>query len=267
MKHRTMRIAMGLSLALIIAVCAFGQGVYWESKVTGGPIKDQTDQMYYMPKMFKRTSTGDANIMIVRLDKETMYILKPKEKTYSEITFAEMEAMMKKGKAKMDSRMAEMQKKMQSMPEEQRKMMEKMMGDKMPGTAKDAKVDVSSTGEKKAIGGFSCTKYVVTQDGKEFMTLWTTKDVKEFEPMRKDFEAFSQRMSSMNPMAGKGMMDAFRKVDGFPIETDMSGITNVVTKIEKRSTPAGEFEVPSGYTKVKSEMQEGMEKMEHEKED
>jgi len=267
MKQRTMRIVMGLSLSLIIAVCAFGQGVYWESKVTGGPIKDKTDMMYYMPKMFKMVSSPDDHIMIFRLDKETMYTLKPKEKTYSEITFAEMEAMMKKGKSKMDSRMAEMQKKMQSMPEEQRKMMEKYMGDKMPGMGKEAKLDVNKTREKKSVSGYTCTKYVITQDGKEFMTLWTTKDVKDFEPMRKDFEAFSQRMSSMNPMVGKGFMDVFRKVEGFPIETDMSGITTVVTKIEKHSTPAGEFEIPAGYTKVKSDIQEGMEEMDQEKED
>jgi hypothetical protein len=31
---------------------------------------------------------------------------------------------------------------------------------------------------------------------------------------------------------------------------------STVTKVEKKATPAGEFEVPSGYKKVKSQMLE-----------
>ena len=57
------------------------------------------------------------------------------------------------------------------------------------------------------------------------------------------------------PRAG----DAFKKIDGFPIQTEMSqGITNTVTKVEKRTASASEFEVPAGYKKVKSKMMEGM---------
>lgn len=66
-------------------------------------------------------------------------------------------------------------------------------------------------------------------------------------------------MMAMNPMANKGLGDAFKKIDGFPIQTEMSqGITNTVTKVEKRAASASEFEVPAGYKKVKSKMMEGM---------
>ena len=271
MNHRVMRNITGLMLALSTAVGAFGQGVYTESKASGGPLPhEQLHKMYYMPGMFK-TTTGDENYMIVRLDKEIIYVVKPKDKTYSEITFAEIEAMMKKANEKMAANQGKMdaaREKLASLPPEQRKMVEKMMGDRMAAMGgKDSKIDVTRSGESKAISGYACTKYVVTQDGKEFMTMWTTKDVKEFASMRKDFEAFSQRMASMNPMMGKGYMEAFRKLEGFPIETDMMGMTQVVTKIEKRTTPSSEFEVPSGYTKVESDMQKSMERMEKEQKD
>jgi hypothetical protein len=131
------------------------------------------------------------------------------------------------------------------------------------GAAKDAKVDVKNTGDKKTISGFSCTKFVVTQDGKDMMTLWVTKDVSGFDAMRKDWEEFSKRMMAMNPMGGKGLGEAFKKIDGFPIQTEMGqGMTSTVTKIEKKTAPASEFEVPAGYKKVKASMMDEMDEKE-----
>jgi len=76
--------------------------------------------------------------------------------------------------------------------------------------------------------------------------------VKEFDAMRKDFQEFHKRIMEMNPMIPKGIVEGMQKIDGFAIETDMpGGITQVVTKVERRSTPASAFEVPAGYTKVK----------------
>ena len=253
------RRGVGLGLAFLIGLAAYGQGMYWETRMTGHGQESMT-KMYAMPKMFKTTESDEGDAVIVRLDKELIYQINAKEKTYSEMTFAELEVMMKKMGGKMDDAMAQMQEKMKDMPEEQRKMMEQMMGGRMPGK-KDAKVDVKNTGETKTISGFSCTKYVVSQDGKEAMTLWATKEVKDFGALRKDWEEFSKRIMAMNPMGMKGLAEGMKKVDGFPIQTEMGqGITTLVTKVEKRSTPASEFTVPAGYKKVGSKMMEGMER-------
>jgi hypothetical protein len=40
------------------------------------------------------------------------------------------------------------------------------------------------------------------------------------------------------------------------MKTEMAAFTRTVTKVEKRSTPAGEFEVPAGYKKVQSKIME-----------
>lgn len=258
--NRTRIMLAGLFTAGL-ASSAVAQGLYWESTMSGGPLGERHEQMWAVPKKMKGVTKETGEAFIVRLDKEVFITIDPKEKEYSEITFAEMEGVMKKAGSKMDSKMAEMQKQLATMPEEQRKMVEKMMGEKMPGMGarKDARVDVKSAGDKKTISGFPCTKFVITQDGKEMMTLWVTKDVSGFDALRKDWEEFSKRMMAMNPMAGKGLGEAFKKIDGFPIQTDMGqAMTSTVTKIEKKTAPASEFEVPAGYKKIKSKMMEDM---------
>lgn len=267
MNHRPICIAIMALLVLGLVATASAQGLYWESTMSGGPIGERHEHMWAVPKMMKAVTTETGEMFIIRLDKELFITVDPKEKTYSEMTFADMENMMKKAGGKRDTKMAEMQKKLEAMPEEQRKMVEKMMGDKMPGMSKDAPVDVKSTGDKKEISGFSCTKYVVAQGDNDVMTLWVTKDVSGFEEMHKDWEQFSQRMMAMNPMAGKGIGEAFKKIDGFPIQTEMGhGMTSTVTTVEKKVAPAKEFEVPPGYKKVKPKMMDEMDQMDQKEE-
>ena len=253
MNSRLERRCVTLGVTLLLAASVLAQGLYTESSSSGGPLGDKArlTKAYMMPKMYRHDGE-DGQAVIVRLDKERFYMINPAEKTYSETTFAEMEEGMKKAGEQMDKRTAEMQEKMKDMPEEQRKMVEKMMGGMMGGKGKGAKIEVTGPGEKKTINGYACAKYQANSDGKEMLTMWTTKDVKGFEALRGDWEEFSRRMVSLSPIGGKGIAEAFRKIEGFPLQTEMMGVTTVVTKIEKRSTPASMFEVPAGYTKTDS---------------
>lgn len=240
-------------VALFVAASAFAQGMYWESVTKGGPLGDKgiTSKSYVVSKKMRQEG-GDGQVVIIRLDKEEMYMVNPPEKSYSSMTFAELEATMKNASATMDARMAEMQGKMKDMPAEQREMVEKMMGGKMGGK-KESKIEVQGPGERKTISGFSCAKYVATSDGKTLITSWVTKDVKGFDAMKKDWQEAGKRMAAMNPMNGKAMADAFMKMEGFPIQMDMEGgISMTVTKVEARGTSASEFEIPPGYKKVDS---------------
>jgi len=244
----------------MIACCltaAFSQGLYWQSTTDGMGGKN-TEESFAIPKMMKVVRTGGPrgnSVIIIRLDKELLWNVQPEEKTYSEITFAEIEKMANKS----SERMAAMKEKMKEMPEEQRKMMEKMMG------GGDEQVEVNETDETKTITGHTCKKFIVLKGKKEFMTLWVANDVKEFKPLMADWKNFSERLSAMTARFAKGMGDVYKKINGFPMETSVSmmgnKITTTVTKIEKRTTPANEFEIPAGYKKVKSEMEGAMEKM------
>jgi hypothetical protein len=241
-----------LAIAVLLAGgMARAQGIYWESTTTikvGGETT-MNSQTYAMPKMLKHVSEKGEE-MIIRLDQQAMYALQPSEKTYWKMTFAEMEAMMKKAGAKMDDAMKEMEAAMKEMSPEQRKMMESMMGDKLKGVMGGGPVDVSETGESKQIAGYPTTQYVATRDGEQIMAVWTTQDVREFAAMRKDWQEFNRRLLSMNPSVGKGLMEAFQKIDGFPMETDIMGSHTVVTKVEHRAIPESTFEIPAGYTQV-----------------
>jgi len=249
MESITVRRFIGVLVACGISMAAYAQGAYWESQVSGGPLGDKVmnQKMFYMPKMAKTIDDESGQVVIIRLDKEMIYTLDPSKKEYSQKTFEEMEKSMKK----VNSKMAEMQKKLEKMPPEQRKMMEQMLGDKMMGKNQDAPATVTSGNEKRTISGYSCAKHVVNQSGKEIMTVWATKEIKEFEAMRKDWEQFTRRLMAMSPGGAQSIADAFQKIQGFPIEVDMEqGMKTVVTKFERHTTPAAEFEVPPGYTKV-----------------
>ena len=241
---------------ICIAARAYGQ-LYTES-ITTGLGKEQIDtKLYHMPQMFKMIR-DDGNAMIVRLDKELIISVNNEKREYSQMTFAELETKMKEVRSKVDIAMQEMQKKMADMPPERRKIMEQMIGKNLGLGSGGGKLEVKKTGESKTISGYACTKLVVTQDDKEMLVLWTTKDIKEFASIRNDYEQLATRMSSMmasNARWGGGALaqawpEAMKVSDGFPIQQEMGGIKTVVTKIEQKSTPANEFEPPAGYKRV-----------------
>lgn len=236
------RFMMAVLVAVFVAA-GYGQGMYWESTITipGQDQKEKLMKTFYLPKKMKTTSEGEIEYVIIRIDQEKLYSVKPAEKTYSEMTFAQIEAAGKQA----EEQMAKLQEQMKSMPAEQRQMMEKMLGANMPGKT-GATYEVVKTGEKKVISGFACTHYTMKQNDKEIASLWTTQDVKGFAAMRQDMMEQIRRMSML-----KGLAEAMTKVDGFPIKMDMTqGVKTLVTKVEPRTIAASEFEVPAGFTKT-----------------
>lgn len=253
--HRTCRLLL-LAAVLLATQRVAAQGLYYESTLKGGPFKEGSEnrsKTYLMPKMMKHVNAEDQDFLVIRLDKEKIISVDTKEKTYWEQTFAELEKAMKAASAKMDKQMGEMQEQLKNLPEEQRKMMEGMFGAQ---GEKAGNVQMSKSGETKTISGFSCTKHEAREGEKVLMTMWATRDVKGFDPLRKDYEALSRRMTGMNPRFMKGLIDAMFKVEGFPIQTEWGGMTTTVTKVDQRSTPESEFSVPAGYKKVAAPLNE-----------
>ncbi len=251
---------------IALAVPAIAQGLYWESLTTkpGDKEKGKLSQFYYMPGKYKATMDGNQHGAIIRLDKEVMMMMDNKEKSYWEMTFKEMESMMKGVGSKLDAAMEEMNAQMKDLPEDQRKMVEKMMGGRMPG--KEARIDVEKTGESKTISGYKCAKFLLKKGDDEMATVWTTRDISDFAVMKKDMEEFGKRMAAMMPRGMEGAVEkSLSALEGFPIQTERKdGTIMTVTKIEKKSTPAGEFEAPAGYKKQKPPMMEHMDKMKEE---
>ena len=250
-------------MVIFVLTSTFSQGLQWESAITrDGKSDTSVSTSYYMPKMFRVSGAAGDQGIIIRLDRKLFILVNDAKKEYSEMTFDEMEAAMKKVGGAMGGAMAKMEKQMADMTPEQQKMMKEMMGDKMPGMKKRGKIEVSKTGEKQNISGYSCAKNVVIRDGKEFMALWTTTGIKGFAAMGEEMKEFGKRMAAMNPMGDQSESEAMMSVEGFPIQTEIAGVTTVVTKVEEASISIDTFEAPAGYKKVESELLKGLEKIE-----
>lgn len=244
-------------LLLVCAAITLSQGMHWTSTSEGVGGK-QTQESFALSKRMKIVQTGGdrgGTVMIVRLDKELIWMINPEKKTYSEITFDELQQMVEKGK----ERMAAMKARMKEMPEEQRKMMEKMTG------GMDEPIDVKKSDETKKIAGHECTKLTAFRGGEPFMTMWIAKDVKEFKSLMADWKESSERLSSIGSSFMKGIGDIYKNIEGFPMETSLSmmghNLTTTVTSIEVKWMPPSVFEIPDGYSKVDSPMKGAMQRM------
>jgi len=240
----TLLLIMGLSQL------AVSQGLYWESnEKSGREKKDHVTKSYAMPKMFKVDREGQQSV-IVRLDQEKFISIDDKEQTYAEMTFTEMESMMKEAGAAIAGMTDEMKAQLAQLPAEQREMMEKMMKGKMGGGEEEVVYSVQKSGEKKTIAGYAVSKYDVKHDDKTDATIWATTAITGLEGLRNDIKAVQERLSAMMPGKAKAMGKWWSQIEGFPLEVHSDFLDQVVTKVVKQSTPASAFEVPKGYKKT-----------------
>ncbi len=247
MRMHGMRPLLLMSFLAAAASAAYPQGLYWESTAAGDVAggATQVSRSYMMPKLFKHDA-GNM-ILLVRMDRGMFYSLDPQKKTYWEMTFTEMENLLNQASSAMMEAL-------QKVPVEQRKMVEESMRGMMGGAS--APVVVSATGEKRAVSGYPCAEYVATQDGATVFTAWTTRSIPGYEVIGRDFLEAQKRLYSTNRQFGSAMAEAMAKLDGFPMEMEVMGSKTVVTRVEQRAIPVSEFEVPAGYSKTDSPLQQ-----------
>jgi len=241
---RTMFAGLACLLAASwISAGAFAQGLYYET-TSGVQAEGDVGRTYLMPKMFKHVSAG--TMILFRLDRDKMYSVDLQNKTYWEMTLSEMEAMMTQASAMIEEAFKDL-------PPEQRKMVERQMAGMMGGGG--SQVVVSATGEKRTIGGYACSKWVASQDGKPLVVAWVTRDLRAFEPLAEDWRTAYKRMNAGNQRLAGGLVNAFQQLEGFPMEMEVLGVRALVTKVEPRAIPVSEFEVPAGLKQVASPVQ------------
>ncbi len=247
------RLLAGCAMVLSLFLDDASAQIYTESTTSAGG-KKRSAQSYYMPGMFKFVQ-DDGSTVIMRFDRDYWIGADGRKKEYWQMTFTELEAKMKNMGAQMDAAMQQMQKKLESMPPEQRKKIEQMMGSQLGGKSPSGPLAVKKGGPARTIAGLTCTRFSVTESGNEVLVLWTARDVPEFAAMRKDYERFSRSMATMRRSSGsdtqtRAWAEAMQAIEGFPMETESEGSKTTVTKLERRPTPAGEFEAPAGFKKI-----------------
>ena len=250
-----MRRLVPFALALSLATAA-SAGVVVEYKQTDG--KTTTDGKAWLGADRLRVESGNS-VIIFRGDQDVVRTWQVGEKTYTELTKAEMK--------EMSDMMSQAQAALASLPPEQRAMAEKMMAAHGGGGAAKAAapapepVTFVATGKTETINGWACTSYDAKRAGKTEGEYWATP-FDQFGLKASDFDVFQDLQDFMRELGGPfaAKMDstyAQRYGDGglpgppIRVITTRDGVTSTheITKLTREDVPASTFELPSGMTK------------------
>ena len=219
--------------------------------------------LYLEPDRLRMSSP--ENDMIFRGDQNKVWVVRPEDKAYIELTPESMAQM----KAQMDQMQAQMQQRLASMPPEQRKQMEAMMASRGMGPnapATPPQITYTKAGEPKKVGDYTCTPFKVTMAAGLVSDFCMAKlsDLGLTRDDLKSFVAFGTFMGQMggtgtqrSPMASLDFDSIKQQIgfDGFPVQTSHSspdGRHNVETtlkSIQHQDPPAGTFDLPAGFTR------------------
>ena len=120
---------------------------------------------------------------------------------------------------------------------------------------------VTDSGEAQKIKTWNCKKFMVEviisvmgMNGALNIEMWTSKDLR----MNLDvYSRFYMDTLLLNPLF-KGVSEEFQKLEGYPVLTRFSmtmmggeiQYLEEVTSVEKKSAPAGTYDLPQGYVKT-----------------
>jgi hypothetical protein len=195
----------------------------------------------YFSKSAMRTTSSSGNDTIIRFDAEKLITIDNKQKTYSEMTFKQLQELLSKAGAALGG-----------MNSEEMAAVKKMMG-QMPTSFSVIKV-----GPGETIAGYATEKYLLK--GPMEIEIHSAADLKIPAAY---YDVMKFQMPS-NPLFDMGKMyDELKKINGISLKTvtimRMMGqemkTTKVVTAIEKGAIPASVFEVPAGYKLVQAALQ------------
>jgi hypothetical protein len=202
------------------------------SSVSGGP--QPMTQTQYLAADRARTHTGDQDV-IVEYASGRIVTINHRTKEYTETSFAEMAAMMKKMEADLAKMPAFLQK-------------------SMGGSVKPATVQKGATPRK--IAGYDCTQYTISQGDDMSFVVWAAPAL---EMPAKLVESMKNNTAMMGPMGRRfvAMYDEMAKIKGYPLSfatsSKMAGrkMETLIeaTEVKKGPIPASAFAIPAGYTK------------------
>jgi hypothetical protein len=203
-----------------------------------GGERSVTSTMYLSGNAMKHSSS-DGNDSIIRLDENKMILIDNNKKTYSEVTFQQLQEFMDKATAAMGGA-----------NDQQMEAMRKLMGGR--GGA-DQPISVTKVGPGETIAGYATEKYLVK--GPMEMEVHAAPDLKI---PAQYYDALKLRMPK-NPFFDMGkLMEEMKKMNGVPMKQittiKMMGMetksTTLVTSVDKGAIPKTTFDVPAGYKKV-----------------
>lgn len=223
---------------------------------------DQTTMKMYVDKDRLRVENSGQeknNIVIYRADKNLFWMINSKDKTYMEITKADLEKLQQQ-MAEMNQRMEEA---MKNMPPEQRQMMEQQMKGRMPA-AKTDETTYKKVASGQKVGEWSATQYEGDREGQKVEDVWATSSkslgltAEDFNVL-KDMSKFWEGMGRM----GRSNAPGFHVNEEGEIEGKFSGVpvksvkyaegkvtsTSELKSVQREAFDASLFDLPAGLTK------------------
>jgi hypothetical protein len=205
------------------------------------PARDEAIVIWYADNKIRMDQTNGKSTLLLA-DKRLLYVIDHNNKTYTEIPLDMNKAMNEAlaGQGEQGQRIAEMM---------------KSMGKGMMG---GLTVKVTDTGETKRIGNWNCLKYHIDMKmsmGETSSEAWATEDIK-IDP-KLYFTAMNAMMASLPGF--EDLLREIEKVKGVIVYqvsvakmmgSDVKSTTEVL-ECDTKSAPAGSYDLPQGYTKVK----------------
>jgi len=214
------------------------------------PEKDEIMTFWLGEKAARTDMETGKTSSILLPDKKLIIMIDHNKMEYSEMTldFEKLFDEAAAAEAKQDPDTAEAMKKMPG-----------FMKNMMKGAMGSMSAQVTETGETKKIGDYDCRKYLIEMSmmGAETKSeSWATQDIKI--DYAKAFTAANAMMASMPGF--EKVIQEMRKVKGIIVyqtaTTKMMGSettsTTELVEAGEKAAPAGTYEIPAGYKKVKA---------------
>ena len=213
------------------------------------PAKDEIS-VVWLGENKARMDQGAGTSSILLGDKKILYMIDHNKKTYVEMPL-DLDKMFDEAAAaggEEDPEMAEAKKKMPG-----------FMKGLMKGVLGGMSAKVTETGETKKIGSWNCRKYLIEMDmgmaGKTNSEAWATEDLKinyslyftSANAMLASQPGFDKIVKEMQKVKG---VIVYQTAKVNVMGADMTSTTEVIECTDK-SAPAGNYDIPAGYKKVK----------------
>src|SRR5262245_14729133 len=258
------RTALAAALCLAAAVAPALAGLVGEfqstspaGKVTSGKMSIETDRV--------RIDSAEGAV-IFRGDKQVLWMVSDADKSYRELTKADVE----KISAQLNSVMPQIEEQLKGMSPEERAMVEGMMKGKMGGAMAGAAVKKTfvKSGGPETVNGFSCMVYDAMKGPDKVGRVWAA-DYKTLGVTKEDMKVFDSMYAFVEPMVGvmkehfsgfmqkTGTPDDRTAVPGFPVKTvttmKKGDQVEELKSLTHTEIPASAFELPAGYKKEQME--------------
>ena len=253
-------LALSVLVGFVFGLARAQADIYMKQKTHTGafkvmgqsqPEKDEIMVFWLGPNKVRTDMETAKTSSILMSDKKILVMIDHNKMQYAEMPL-DFDKMFEEAPAAQGTEDPEKAEAMKKMPG--------FMKNMMKGVTGSMSAKVTDTGETKKIGNWNCRKYLIEMSmgmgGESKSETWATEDLKIDYTM-----AFTAANAMMASMPGfEKILQEMRKVKGVVVlqtaTTKMMGaeVTSTTELVEAadKDAPAGNYDVPAGYKKVKA---------------